>query len=102
MIVPCDEAVPAVSDEAVPAVNDEAVPGVSDQAVPALRVVRGRPTDDEVAAITAIVSAVASDAVDAEAEGPPAGPSRRGRWNDPAATHRRSWLVGPGGWQAAR
>ncbi len=26
---------------------------------------------------------------------------QRGRWNDPAAMHRRPWLPGPGGWRAA-
>jgi len=59
-----------------------------------LRIVRGEPTPEELAALTAIVSAAG------ESEEAPAQPVR-GRWNDPAATHRRPWQRGPGGWRAA-
>jgi hypothetical protein len=62
-----------------------------------LRIVRGSPTADELAAVTAVVSA-ASSTVDMPAEPPPT----PGRWNDPAFAHRRHWTVGPGGWRAAR
>ncbi|HZE50312.1 MAG TPA: acyl-CoA carboxylase subunit epsilon [Jatrophihabitantaceae bacterium] len=59
-----------------------------------LRIVRGEPTPEELAALAAIVSAGGSDEAGAE-------PPVRGRWNDPAATHRRPWQRGPGGWRAA-
>ncbi len=61
-----------------------------------LRVVRGQPTPEELAAVTAVVTAVASSGV--RAAPPPT--VRRGRWNDPAVRHRRPWLPGPGAWRA--
>jgi hypothetical protein len=62
---------------------------------PELRIVRGAPTAEELAAVTAIVTAASSGGT-VEADEP-----QRGRWNDPAATHRRPWLPGPGGWRFA-
>ena len=59
-----------------------------------LRIVRGDPTAEEVAAVTAVVTAMSST-VDSEPEKP-----QRGRWNDPARSLRQPWLVGPGGWRA--
>ena len=59
-----------------------------------LRVVAGNPSAEELAVLTAVVSAAGSGGA-----APPA--VRRGRWNDPAAAHRRAWQPGPGGWQAA-
>jgi len=61
-----------------------------------LRVVRGEPTPEELAALTAVVSAAGSGSADAAPE-----PPRRGRWSDPAGTHRQPWRHGPGGWRAA-
>jgi hypothetical protein len=61
-----------------------------------LRVVRGEPTPEELAALTAVVSAAGAGSDDADAE-----PPRQGRWNDPAGTHRQPWRHGPGGWRAA-
>jgi hypothetical protein len=61
-----------------------------------LRIVRGEPTPEELAALTAIVAAAGSGEA-AEPDAP-----RRGRWNDPAAAHRRPWLPGPGAWRAAQ
>lgn len=61
-----------------------------------LRVVRGEPTPEELAVVTALVTAAASAGGDAAPE-----PPRRGRWNDPAALHRQPLLSGPGGWRAA-
>jgi len=63
---------------------------------PQLRVVRGEPTAEELAAVTAVVTAAAS----AASADVPAAPVR-GRWNDPARMHRRALLNGPGGWRAA-
>jgi acyl-CoA carboxylase epsilon subunit len=60
-----------------------------------LRIVRGEPTPEELAALTAIVTAAAGDT-----DPPPPQPRQRGRWADPAYTHRRLWPVGPGGWRA--
>ena len=61
---------------------------------PALRVVSGSPSDEELAALTAIVS-LAGGGDEAEA------PARAGRWNDPATLVRRPLVPGPGAWQAA-
>jgi hypothetical protein len=66
-----------------------------DTARPALRIVRGNPTAEEIAALTAVVTATAS------AGGDPPPPPQRGRWNDPAHQHRRPLRSGPGGWRAA-
>jgi hypothetical protein len=62
----------------------------------ALRIVRGEPTPEELAALTAVVAAAGSGA-STEPDEP-----RRGRWSDPAAAHRRAWLPGPGAWRAAQ
>jgi hypothetical protein len=66
-----------------------------DDSRPQLRVVRGEPTPEELAVLTAVVTAAASGSDDEAPE--PA----RGRWSDPAWQHRRPLLHGPGGWRAA-
>jgi Acyl-CoA carboxylase epsilon subunit len=60
-----------------------------------LQIVRGEPTPEELAALTAIVTAAGADTLT-----PPAQPQQRGRWVDPAYAHRQLWRVGPGGWRA--
>ena len=57
------------------------------------QVVRGTPTDEELAALTVVLLAAA----------PPADalPPRRSTWSDPAARLRRPLPVGPGAWRAA-
>jgi hypothetical protein len=60
-----------------------------------LRVVRGEPTAEELAVVTAVVTAAAASPTAAEPM-----PLRRGRWNDPAVRHRRPWLPGPGAWRS--
>jgi hypothetical protein len=60
-----------------------------------LRVVRGEPTPEELAALTAVVTA------GAPSESAPTEPPTRGRWNDPTHAHRRYRPAGPGGWRAA-
>jgi hypothetical protein len=61
----------------------------------ALRIVHGAPTPEELAAVTAVVSAVAGG------EPTEPEPPRRGRWADPSVLHRRPWQAGPGAWRAA-
>ena len=65
---------------------------------PALRIVRGDPTPEELAALTTVVGAAGGEDVES---GPP---ERRlqGRWNDPRRAQRRYWPVGPDGWRTAR
>jgi hypothetical protein len=64
---------------------------------PALRVVSGSPTAEELAIVTALVSAAAS--------APPADSARparlRGTWNDPARTARRTLRPGPNAWRSS-
>jgi hypothetical protein len=68
-----------------------------DDGRPQLRIVRGEPTAEELAVLTAVVSAAgAATAGRDETTQPP-----RGRWHDPAAQHRRPWLTGVGAWRAA-
>ena len=62
---------------------------------PQLRIVRGDPTPEELAVVTAIVTAVAS-----APPGENGAPPQRGRWNDPAGGVRRPLLPGPGAWRA--
>lgn len=62
---------------------------------PTLRIVRGAPTPEELAVVTALVTA-------AVAAGPsPAPRERRGGWNDPAGLRRRTLLPGPNAWRAS-
>ena len=56
-------------------------------------VVRGEPTAEELAVVTALVT-VAGGAADEPA------PPRRGRWSDPAFAHRRPLLPGHGAWRS--
>ena len=63
---------------------------------PTLRIVRGIPTPEELAVVTAVVAA-ASAVVGQDAVAAP----RNGRWNDPAARHRSPWRPGPGAWRAS-
>ena len=53
-----------------------------------LRIVRGQPTPEELAALTAIVTAAGAASEPAAAAEAP----QPGRWNDPAYVHRRLWL----------
>jgi hypothetical protein len=64
---------------------------------PVLRVVSGSPTAEDLAVLTAVIAATSA----APAEDSAGGRDRRGRWNDPAAAHRRAVLAGPNGWRAA-
>jgi hypothetical protein len=61
-----------------------------------VRVVRGRPSAEELAAVTALVSAVETDAARR-----PSAPMLRGRWNDPARSFQRPLHPGAGAWRAA-
>jgi hypothetical protein len=60
-----------------------------------LRIVRGEPTPEELAVVTAVVVTAVTDGAEHRDENP------RGRWNDPAAALRRPWRPGPGAWRAS-
>ena len=61
----------------------------------AFRIVRGEPTDEEVAALTVVLAAAAASA----ATTAPA--AVRDRWSDPAARQRVPLHPGPGAWKTA-
>jgi hypothetical protein len=61
---------------------------------PLLRVVRGEPTAEELAALTVVVAALSQRR--ARRRAVPVG-----RWADPADAHRRPLHPGPGGWRAS-
>ena len=61
---------------------------------PVLRVVSGNPSPEELAVLTAVMSAAGS-----AGEAPTA--EQHGRWNDPAMLVRRPLVAGRGAWQAA-
>jgi hypothetical protein len=69
----------------------------SDEATrPALRIVRGDATPEEIAALTALLSAGGGD------ESPRAPVRvRRGGWNDPSRQHRPPLLPGPNAWRSS-
>jgi hypothetical protein len=64
---------------------------------PALRVVRGEPDPEELAALVAVLARLAAT----RAARRPAPPPRAGRWGDPAAALRRPLRPSPGAWAAA-
>lgn len=62
---------------------------------PALRIVRGDPTAEELAVLTALVTAASGS----DDEPPPT--TRRGRWADPAWQHGLMRRPGPGAWASS-
>ena len=65
-----------------------------DQTRPPLKIVRGNPTAEELAAIAALMAA--GGGADEPVER-----VRRGGWSDPSWSHRRELLPGPNGWRAS-
>jgi hypothetical protein len=61
---------------------------------PVLRIVRGEPTDEELAALVAVLSARGAADLPTESEVPPV-------WRDRAALLRKPTHPGPGAWRAA-
>ncbi len=59
------------------------------------RVVRGTPTDEELAALTVVLAALAA------APRPGPGPAPTTAWNDPATRLRGPVRAGPGAWRAS-
>jgi hypothetical protein len=62
---------------------------------PALRIVRGEPTPEELAVLTAVVAAASAAGTD-EPE-----PARRRRWADPAWQHVPLPRAGSGAWASS-
>ena len=62
---------------------------------PLLRVVRGEPTAEELAALAVVVAALSQ-----RGRGRPR-PVPVGAWGSPVHGHRRALLTGPGGWQSS-
>jgi len=73
---------------------ETAPPAAGDTTAPAFRVVSGRPTDEELAALTLVLLAAGS--------GDDAPPAKRvtGSWADPAHLARVPVRHGLGGWRA--
>nr|WP_309112517.1 acyl-CoA carboxylase subunit epsilon [Saccharothrix sp.] len=66
----------------------------SQVAVPHLRVVRGTPTDEELAALAAVVATLGSGPVEEPT-------TRRSAWSDPTRMVRRPLPHGPGAWRTS-
>lgn len=64
-------------------------------ATPLLRVVKGEPTAEQLAALIAVVAARASAGGSAPAAKP------RSEWGHPARLHRPPLRIGPGAWRAS-
>ncbi|HET8583501.1 MAG TPA: acyl-CoA carboxylase subunit epsilon [Jatrophihabitans sp.] len=60
-----------------------------------LRIVRGEPTAEELAVVTALVAAAGNGAAAPEPQQP------RGGWSDPARQVRRQLLPGSGAWRSS-
>jgi hypothetical protein len=69
-------------------------PGPDPSRPPLLRVVRGEPTAEELAALTVVVAALAQPR-------PRRRPTPVGAWASYADAHRRPLQSGPGGWRAS-
>jgi Acyl-CoA carboxylase epsilon subunit len=67
---------------------------VSEEIRPLLRVVKGEPTAEELAALTVVVAALSQRRERRR-------PTPIGAWASYAGTHRRPLLHGAGGWLAA-
>jgi hypothetical protein len=67
---------------------------VSEEARPLLRVVKGEPTAEELAALTVVVAALSQ-------RGERRRPVPVGAWASFAEGHRRALQSGPGGWRAS-
>jgi hypothetical protein len=67
---------------------------MTDEARPLLRVVRGAPTDEELAALTVVLTARAAGAPEKPAQ-------PRSEWRNRAALLRRPLYPGPGAWRAS-
>ncbi|MGQ4597424.1 acyl-CoA carboxylase epsilon subunit [Nocardia sp. R6R-6] len=81
--VELDLAVDPLADEVGAAADpDAASPSAEATAEPFFRVVKGSPTDEELAALVCVLSAIASEAEPAGQSGPP------DMWGRPALTHR--------------
>ncbi|OLF05951.1 acyl-CoA carboxylase subunit epsilon [Actinophytocola xanthii] len=63
---------------------------------PTLRVVRGEPSDDELAAVVAVFTALTVEPDERPAENAP-----RSRWSDRASLVRPPVRHGPGAWRAS-
>ena len=69
------------------------VEGTPDERRALFRVVRGAPTDEELAALVVVLAAAAA---------PPTAPAPPpSTWNDPVARLRRPLPVGPGAWRTS-
>ena len=69
--------------------------GTPEQRRAAFRVVRGAPTDDEVAALTVVLAAAAAGSAE------PAAPPSRDRWSDPSTRFRVPLHPGPRAWKTS-
>jgi len=75
-------------------VSDDARDPTPEECRALFRVVRGTPTDAELAALTVVLLAAATPS-----ETPP--PPEPSAWNDRAARMRRPLPTGPGAWRAS-
>ena len=75
---------------------DETGQQVQEPQRPLLRVVRGEPTPEELAALVTVLTAPAAGATGA---GPRT--AARSDWHDPARLVRRPMHVGPDGWRSS-
>ncbi len=66
---------------------------VSDDTVPFLRIVKGDPTAEELAALVGVLASLGSPA--------PAPPRRTPDWNAPRRLHQVVHPHGPGGWRSS-
>ncbi len=96
--VPADTVPEDIRENALPEATAPEGPEEAPAGRPALRVVRGEPTADELAVVTAVIAAASrgGDSGPGAEQVPP-----RNRWADPFDVHQRPWLHGVGGWRTS-
>ncbi len=77
------------------AVADGAATSTPEERRATFRVLRGEPSDAELAALTVVLAAVATPPP------VPAAPAVRDRWSDPATRFRTPLHPGPGAWRTS-
>ena len=86
-----------MSERTIDAASEDRQDATPEERRALFRVVRGRPSDAEIAALTVVLAAAAPGAAASET----GRPRPRSHWADPAARLRTPLHPGPGAWRAS-
>jgi hypothetical protein len=82
-----------VTEDDTPLVEEPPETGLETTSAPILRIVKGDPTPEELAALVAVLASLGASAA--------APPRRTPEWNAPRRLHQVVHAHGPGGWRAS-